>query len=145
MATAIIISEVITHPDITAMLSFSSLTLLMLWNSINIFLGRYAAHVLSLKIQEGIGVSTVFHTTLFVIFVNLFFGSQVSPLCSYVSRMLITLIFSRVVLHFIGFLLLVCPYIFDFNHPSYERFPSGYRVDLPSHVAVKVSPKFCRT
>ena len=75
-------------------------------------------HVRALKIQEGIDISPVFLTELFVSDVRAFFGSQISPLCSYVGRMLMTLIFTRVMLRFIGFLMLVCPYSSDFNHPS---------------------------
>ena len=80
--------------------------------------GQLLSHA-ALKIQEGVGISLVFQTKLLVISVTAFFGSQSSPLCSFVCRMLMILIFAWAILHFIGLVMQVCPYSFDFDRPSY--------------------------
>ena len=62
-------------------------------------------------------------------------GSQISPLCSSVSKLLLT-DYSHVLyfLHFIGFLMLDCADSSDFNQLNYSRIPSGYIfTKLPVH------------
>ena len=88
------------------------------FTDIGIQLHEHVYHVRALKIQEGMDISPVSQTKLLVSYVNAFFGSQISPLCSYICGMLMILIFAMVMLHFIGFLALVCPYSSDVNRPS---------------------------
>ena len=88
------------------------------WTYVIIFMLRMCLHVKFKKVSHHM-YPLFARELLFVSFVNAFFGSQLSPLCCYLSRVLMSLLFPCVMPHSIGFLMSACSYSFDFNNPSY--------------------------
>ena len=83
-----------------------------------------------LKFKKAYKVQhTPFYSRSFFNFMNAFFGSQISPLCSCVCIMLMSLTFRCVILHFIGFRMLVCPYSSDFSSDFSCRVINDFRLD----------------